>query len=149
MNEQIFWLIISLFNWGLAGDDEAVVEPAISELAKKSESEILRFEEILAEKLFLLDTKAHAKEIGEDSYQDNSDDYFSVDWFLYARCVVVANGKSLYMAVQNTPSEFPKNIEFETLLTVGPLAYERKTGHEYNHTTEVSYETYSNTKGWN
>lgn len=147
MNEAVFWMIISLFNWDKAGDDEAVIEAAIVELSKKSESEILQFEEILAEKLFELDTLAHAKEIGEEAYV-NENEYFSADWFLYSRCVVVANGKELYNEVIKNPSAFPNDLEFEALLSIGPMAYERKTGKEYNHTTRLSYETFSNKAGW-
>ncbi len=147
MNETIFWLIISLFNWDNAGDDEAVIEPAIAELSNKSEREILQFQEILAEKLYSLDTITHAKEIGEEAYV-NEDKYFSPDWFLYARCVVVANGKELYNEVLRNPRSFPKELEFESLLYVAPSAYKRKTGKEYNHVTQLSYETYSNKAGW-
>jgi len=147
MTEAVFWMIISLFDWSHEGDDEAVIEPAIVALSQKSEEEILQFEEILAEKLFALDTLAHAKEIGQEAYV-NDDEYFSPDWFLYSRCVVVANGKELYDEVLKKPSSFPKDLEFESLLSIGPAAYERKMGKEYNHTTKLSYETYSNKAGW-
>lgn len=147
MTEAIFWMIIGLFDWRHEGDDDAVIEPAVIALSQKSEEEIIRFEEILAEKLFALDTLAHAKEIGEEAYADNGQ-YFSADWFLYSRCVVVANGRELYDEVLKNPSSFPKDLEFESLLSVGPAAYERKTGKEYSHTTKLSYETYSNRTGW-
>ena len=49
MDDSEFWRIIGLFNWQKAGDDEAVLKPAIKELAKKSIQEIAAFEEILSQ----------------------------------------------------------------------------------------------------
>ena len=147
MTEAAFWMIIALFDWSHEGNDEAVIEPAVIELSKKSIDEIFQFEEILAQKLHALDNRAHAKEIGEESYINESE-YFSPDSFLYSRCVVVANGQDLYTEVLSNPESFPKDMEFESLLYVGSSAYERKTGKEYNHVTTLSYETYSNIAGW-
>ncbi len=147
MSEAIFWMILSLFDWSKEGDDGSVIEPAIVELAKRPGSEIIEFEEILARKLFTLDTLAHAKAIGEKAYVAK-DGFFSADWFLYSRCVVIANGKELYEEVLTKPSSFPKDLEFESLLRVGREAYQRKTGNEYDEPTKVSYETFSNKDGW-
>jgi hypothetical protein len=38
-------------------------------------------------------------------------------------------------------------MEFEAILSVAPLAYERKTGQEFEHSTPLSYETFSNREG--
>ena len=54
---------------------------------------------------------------------DNS--YFSVDEFLYSRCVVVANGKDYYYEVLNNPTKMPKDLEFESLLYIACDAYEK------------------------
>jgi len=147
MTEVVFWTLLSLLNWDESGDDEAVIEPVVVALSVKSANEILQFEEILSEKLYALDTIEHAREIGEDAYV-NDKQHFSVDWFLYARCVVISNGEELYKEVISTPKSFPKDMEFEALLSIGPAAFERKTSQEYNHITKVSYETYSNKSGW-
>ena len=109
--------------------------------------QIALFEECLSYKLFLLDTKAHAKHIGKDSYV-NSKKHFSVDAFLYARCAAVANGRECYEAALKNPPEMPKDVEFEALLTIAPDAYELKTGKELEYTPGCSYETYSNIEGW-
>ena len=146
LSDEVFWQIIALFNWKKTGDDEAVIKPAVAALARMSEADIERFEDIVAEKLYWLDTEAHAREIGEDAYREGK--HFSVDWFLYTRCVVVANGRVYYEKVRANPSEMPKDMEFEALLSVGPNAYERKTGRELTHVTPMSYETYSNIAGW-
>lgn len=147
MNEVVFWTIISLLNWDASGNDELVIEPAVVALMEYSAQDIIEFEEILADKLYRLDTLAHASSIGEEAYTDGSS-YFSADWFLYSRCVVVANGKELYDSVLQQPKNFPKDIEFESLLLIGPEAFERKTGIEYTHSTKLSYETFSNKAAW-
>jgi len=147
MSEDVFWRIIGLFNWKKLGDDDAVIDPAVKALAKMSQEQILQFEDILGEKLYALDTAAHAKEIGEEAFQPGK--YFSVDWFLYSRCVVVANGRKLFESVIADPTQMPKNCEFEALLSVARQAYENKTGMEFDHISPFCYETYSNRNGWN
>lgn len=146
MTEAIFWMLIGMLDWSKAGNALQVIEPVIIELVKKNKSDIIKFEEILAQKLYDLDTNPHAKQIGIEGFKKNK--YFSGDWFLYSRCVVVANGKDLYNNVLMNPKKFPKNSEFESLLSIGREAYQRKTGMEYNEITKVSYETYSNKAGW-
>ena len=147
MDEETFWSLIASFDWDKTGDDEAVVEPAVAALAALPVDELRSFEEILAEKLYTLDTEAHAKEIGEDRYRGERTP-FSVDAFLYARCVVVANGGDFFEAVVADPSQMPKDMEFESLLYVAESAHERKTGEPLDHTPRVSYETFSNRAGW-
>jgi predicted DNA-binding WGR domain protein len=146
MSDDVFWRIIGLFNWKKTGDDEAVLEPAVRALAEMSEKDIKRFEDLLAIKLHALDTEAHAREIGEDGYQP--DKYFSPDGFLYARCVVVANGPQFYESVLADPAEMPKDMEFECLLNLASTAFERKTGEEFDHASPLSYESFSNSEGW-
>ena len=126
MSDDIFWRIIGLFNWKKSGDDDAVMEPAVKALAEMAIDDIKQFEDILHEKLFALDTEAHAREIGEDAYEPGK--YFSPDWFLYTRCVVVANGPKFYGSVLSDPQKMPKDMEFESLLTLAPTAFERKNG---------------------
>ena len=148
MDSAQFWRIIDLLDWEGDGGDQAVLEPAIAALSELPQEEIAAFEELLSQKLFALDTLAHASNVGEDAYVDKSE-YFSVDTLLYARCCVVANGEALYTSVLEHPSEFPKDVEFEALLSLASAAYERKTGvapEEFE--TSVSYETFSNEAGW-
>jgi hypothetical protein len=147
MLETEFWDFLSKVNWDATGDDEAVVEPLVEALSKINIEEIYAFEEILTKKLHALDTIAHAKEIGEDAYV-NDKEYFSVDLFLYARCVVVVNGESLFERVLNNPKEFPKDMEFEAILYVAQQAYEKKTGKKWEYVADTDYETYSNKEGW-
>jgi predicted DNA-binding WGR domain protein len=146
MSEDVFWRIIGLFNWKKSGDDEAVIEPAVKTLARMTVDDIKRFEGLLTEKLYALDTEAHAREIGEEAFQPGK--YFSPDWFLYVRCCVVANGRVFFETVLANPTEMPKDMEFESLLSVGPTAFERKTGEEFDYVSTLSYETFSNRNGW-
>ena len=139
-NPQLFYLTQKL-------TDNEIVEPAIKHLSKLKVSDIKQFEENLAYKLFCLDTKEHAKNIGNGSYNEESN-YVSVDFFLYARCKAVANGKYFYEDVLNNPLKMPKDEDFEVLLSLSEMAYEIKTKKEFDYSTGVDYETYSNKKGW-
>lgn len=149
MNEEVFWHIISLFDWDETGNDDAVLEPACAALAAKSAEDICRFDDILAEKLFAIDTREHARACYSGELDpDDGDDYISADDFLYSRCVIVANGSGFYASVIADPTQMPQNMEFESLLSVASNAFERKTGEEYEHTTAVSYESFQNVNGW-
>ncbi len=144
--EDDFWDIIALFDWSKEDNDDAsVIEPAVVALANAAIDDIRQFEEMLAQKLYLLDTPAHA----EASLRDDDSDYLSVDGFLYDRCCVVAAGRDFYHQVLQDPNEFPAGHSFEKLLSLASLAFERKTGMEhFPYFTRVSYETYSNRKAW-
>ncbi|MEO8612493.1 MAG: DUF4240 domain-containing protein [Chloroflexota bacterium] len=93
MDENQFWDMIALFDWSHEGDDRAVMRPAIDALAKLDPEALHAFDEILAAKLYALDTQAHAQPTGL------GDRHFSVDSFLYTRCCVVVNGKVFYERV--------------------------------------------------
>jgi len=147
MSEGEFWSIIEQLDWKRQGNDKLVLAPAIEALAAKSKTEICCFAERFAYLLYQLDTKAHASNIGEDSYDPKSN-YVSADGFLYARCVVVANGKEFYKAVLDDPTKMPKDMEFESLLGLASGAYELKTGEDFEYSTGCSYESFSNPTGW-
>ena len=139
-----FWDIIGQLDWSKEGDDAAVVEPVVELLHKRPLAHIYRFEDILAEKLWHLDTEKHA----DVFLNDPTEGYLSVDDFLYTRCAVVANGSDFYQNVLNNPSEMPKDLTFEPLLYVALNAYKRKTGNEFMFIPVHNYETYSNKEGW-
>ena len=145
LSEDDFWKIISLLDWEQE-DEEAIVAPAVEYLAQLPVGHIYRFEDILSEKLYRLDTLAHADHSGENAYGDGED--FSVDEFLYARCCVVANGRKAYEGVLNDPQEMPKDLTFEPLLSLAAQAYERQTGRPFRYAPEYRYETFSHTEGF-
>lgn len=152
MDEVTFWKIIALFDWDETGDDDAVMAPGRAALLKKSPEAICAFDDLLAEKLYALDTRAHCRaayagDLAPDAPDDN-DDYVSADDFLYLRCAVVANGREFYEAALHDPKEMPREIEFESLLSLAVECFEEKTGKTYEHTTPLSYESFSNRDGW-
>jgi predicted DNA-binding WGR domain protein len=150
MSEDVFWDLLSLFDWKKTGDDDAVLAPAVRALAAMTEADIARFGDLLAEKLHALDTREHARfgYLGAID-PDDGDVYLSPDDFLYLRCVVVANGRAVFDQVLADPKQMPRDLEFEALLSVASAAFERKThGRELEHSSPVSYESFSNTAGW-
>lgn len=149
MNESTFWDIIELFDWDETGDDDAVLEPAVQALAALDQDAIFTFDNILSEKLHALDTRKHCRACYAGELDpDDGDDYISADDFLYARCVVVANGRDFYASVLADPAKMPQDMEFESLLSLPASAYERKTGKDYEHTPPLSYESFQNLAGW-
>lgn len=147
MDENEFWNIISMFNWKYEGDDDKVLNNAINYLSEKSNEDIYRFHDILSRLLYDLDGIEYAQNIGIYSYK-NKNSYFSVDWFLYTRCVVVANGRDYYYNVINNPKEMPKDMEFEALLYIAHEAYEKKNNNEFDYISEYNFETFSNKGKW-
>jgi hypothetical protein len=143
MSEDDFWVMVALLDWERQGDDKAVIASAVQELAARPREDIRQFEEWLAFLVYQLDTKEHARNIGEDAYRGEQE-LFSPDGFLYARCVVVANGKELFKAVLRDPKLMPEDMKFEALLSIAPNAYELKTGDEFESVAAYSYETFSN-----
>jgi len=149
MNENKFWDIIALLDWDKTGDDDAVLEPACQALATQQDDAIFEFENILAEKLLALDTREHCRACYAGELDpDDGDDYVSADDFLYARCVVVANGREFYASVLADPANMPQGMEFEAMLSLPAASFERKTGKDYPHIPPVNYESFQNSVGW-
>ncbi len=147
MSESAFWQIIELLDWEKQGNDDAVIEPAVSSLAAYSKKDVCVFTDLLAEKLHQLDGKKFAQQIGRDSYQDD-EQHFSKQWFLGARCCVIVNGREFFQEVLNDPESMPKDLEFEALLSIPARAFERKTGKKFAYAAKCSYETFANKEGW-
>lgn len=152
MDEQEFWAVISLLDWSETGDDDAVMEAAVDYLSKKSDEDITQFYEILARLLYDIDGLAWAENIGGNS-AIAGDPYYSPDGFLYARCCAVANGEASYYEIKKDPHMMPKNMEFESLLYLADLAWQRKHGdlqdfEEFFCEPEYNFETFSNEEQW-
>ena len=149
MSEAVFWQVIDSFNWKRTGDDEAVLRPAVKALAAMTVEDIYAFDDLLAAKLYALDTREVARGVYRGEVDpDDGDAYISADDFLYSRCVVVANGKAFYDRVLADPLTAPQGLEFEALLYVAADAYAKKTGEEYDHEPPLSKESFSNKAGW-
>ena len=100
---------------------------------------------MLADKLFSLDGKMYAENMRDNTYFPNQ--YFSSDIFLYARCCVIANGQKAYENVLKNPTLMPKDLTFESLLSLASKAYFKKTGRKFDYVATTPIETYSNKIG--
>lgn len=141
MSDAEFWELISMLDWEYEGDDDKVVEPLINTLKNMKVKDIKEFQESLAFKLFKLDTRNHAEVLEPDGE-------ISADYFLYSRCAVIANGEDYYTLVLNDSQSMPRDTEFESLLYVAQVAYELRTGKDFEYETGCSFETFSNKDGW-
>lgn len=141
---QFFWETMELCNWDKEGDDDLVLQPVIEYLAKQDDEDIFRFNDLMAELLYRLDTKALAEQYIQQ------EGFLSADGFLYARCVALINGAAYYQKALQGGCPEMWSMEFESLLYVPQTAWEHKYGEEweYPHFAPLSFETGSNTKGW-
>lgn len=146
LKESQFWKIISLLDWSKK-KDELIIQPAIEALVNKEIRHIYEFQDFLSQKLFLLDTKLHAQNVGENAYVNESS-FFSVDDFLYARCCVVANGKTTYKSVLKNPTNMPKDLTFEPILSIARKTYTIKIGKEFKYVPKFNIETFANKTAW-
>ena len=146
MTEETFWSLIARLDWRKR-DPRAVVRPLIEALTELPVEDIREFDEILAEKLYALDTVEHARHIGTWAYKSRNEVFLS-DAFLYARLMAVAKGRAFYERAAADPRRMPQDEEFEFLLSAGWNAFEAKTGQEYDRRTRLGYETFSNREGW-
>jgi hypothetical protein len=143
MDEDAFWKLLDhVDRESLADDEDAAVEPLISQLSRLAPAEVASFEEHLTQRLYALDGRRYAEQAGKSGDSD--------DGFLYARCFVVAQGKAHYRRVLANPALMPKSIDewCEALLGVARAACEQLTGVPGEFDTPVSYETGSNRAQW-
>ncbi len=147
LGEQGFWDLIALLDWRQVGNDDAVIEPVVAALAKAPLRHVYDFKDILSQKLYLLDSAEHARQIGEGAHRQNAE-YFSEDGFLFARCCAVANGKKAYETARKNPQKMPKDMEFAPLLRIANEAHRRIKGTALRYVAAYSVETFSNGNGW-
>lgn len=140
LSETDFWNVVQRLDWD-ASTRQQILAPAVEALAQYPESAIRQFEDIMAQKLFLLDTAAHA----QAAYPQQR---ISVDGFLYIRAAAVAAGREAYEYILQHPQALNPNQDFEPLLYLAAEAFERKTGQPFTYVSPVSYETYANESGW-
>lgn len=136
MRDEEFWKLISLIDMDLVNqeDDFTGVQPLTEALAKKPAEDITHFHELLAMRLFALDS------------QDRFDvSCGSDDGFLYQRCYMIASGKAVYEKAVQDPKDICDEMEWcEALLYVAGEAWEVNQIAEWDFDPSVSYETGSN-----
>ena len=135
MTESRFWELLKLLDRSYEYTDESkLVEPVTEALTAFDKADMFEFDEILAEKLWLLDTR----ELGEDWHRDE---------FLFARTYTVARGREYYYEVLTGLRSVPLGW-LERLHYVAQDAYQRKYERVYRYSTFFDYETGSNLEGW-
>lgn len=141
MSDSVFFQLTDLLrsgDQGGSGDDDAIVEPLISYLARSGDEAIFAFDDKMAELLYALGTQKVADHMDGDGTH-----IFSVEDFLYARCVALVNGESTYQAVLNGTQKLRWDIEFRPILYVPAKAWARlhnKSRYDYPH--KYSYEVF-------
>ena len=141
MPDSVFFQLTGLIDnsdRSSSDDKDAILEPLISYLAKLGDEAIFSFDDKMAELLYALDTR---KVI--DRMDDDRTNSFSVDDFLYARCVALVNGESTYQAVLNGSVKLRWDMQFRPILYVPAKAWARlhnKTRNDYPH--KYSYEVF-------
>jgi len=144
VTDSEFWNLIAEVDLSALDrrDEEEAVLPVRKALLKKTEAELVEFQEVLAQKLYAIDGEAYAKNAGMYGFSD--------DGFLYARLYVVARGKEYYESVRSDPPRMPK-ASCESLLYVHKYAWEALTGKPasaWPFSPSVSYESASNPDLW-
>jgi hypothetical protein len=143
LSETQFWGVIDALDWTQKATFD-ILKPAVTRLAGMPVVNIYLFADKLSEKLYQLDTRVH----GDAYLRQQSDDYLSVDDFLYNRCAIVAEGKVYFEKIVAHPDLFPTEISFEAILRLPHEAYLQKTGRHFNYQPICNIETYSNSKSW-
>ena len=145
MDEKKFWQILDMLDWDSAGDDNAVLAPAVEYLSKLSDEDIFAFEDIMSRLLYDLDSKRLAIRLYGDAL------HFSGDMFLYQRCVALINGEQFYRDIVSFKRPLDEDLEFEALIYLPQNAWAKKHSkepEEYPYYPKVSYETGSNEELW-
>ena len=148
MIESEFWELIGTLPGRV---DDLSAEQLTGRLASEGPARIINFADILAEKLYAIDHPVGAEQLIRDPTAGPSPMTMGDDLFLYARCAVVAAGKSSWERILNNPAGMAGTwyaFDGEFLLLVAPDAWERVTDTAYTHESPVSYETGSNTDNW-
>jgi hypothetical protein len=144
MSEDEFWNLIDQINrYEMDGEHgKKAVAPLIKKLSKLSPDRIRSFQNLLQQKLYALDTLAHAR-----GARETSDDAF-----VYVRCYVLGNGRVYYERALAEPQFMPVDPPwFEELLYAASEAWAKATGDEpsnFPHQCEKSFWTGSNEAGW-
>jgi hypothetical protein len=139
MTEENFWELIDLIDWRHEPSRENMLKMIKAGLRREVPEEVEKFQEILVEKLRVLDTPDFWKATKETSG----------DSFLYIRLYVVGKGKNYFLNVCSRRIKMPDyNHWFEGLLSVARLIYQERTGREMPENGKMSAESFRS-EAWN
>lgn len=140
-----FWSAMELCDWSHEGDDDKVLKPLVEYLSKQSDGDIFKFDDLMSELLYRLDTKELAEQC------EKEDPRMCDDTFLYSRCVALINGYAYYKKVKEGKEKSLWSMEFEAMIYIPQKAWALKhqsSVDDYPHITPFSFETGSNKDGW-
>ncbi|MBJ6145899.1 DUF4240 domain-containing protein [Hymenobacter sp. BT559] len=128
MNKEEFWRVIDFAHQQAKGNEQVFESLLIKNLGQYSPEGIVEFECLLEQQLLDADDFKimAAQKIIEGSVTDDS--------YLYFRCWLISQGKSVFEEVLRNPDSLASIdtegaiAEFEPLLYVATQAYENKTG---------------------
>lgn len=140
MNEDVFCQLIAECGPSTPDPEGDRLAAALAVRPKNGPvSDVVGFAEQLSWALYRLDRREYGEGLSGDA-------------FLYTRAAVVAAGREEYENVLQDPVRFEPFVSdlvrAEALLYVPDRAYEHLTGDEWEHSTQYSYESFSNTAGW-
>lgn len=149
MTKDEFWELIGTLNGSAAPDGIAALTET---LTQRPRAEIVAFAEHLAQALYAIDSRDRMAQPVRDTADGPNAPAFplSKEVFLYARAAVVVAGRGVWQQVVDDPTAMAGTWDLgaEELLYVAPVAFEHRTGSDWNHRTAVSRETGSNEAGW-
>lgn len=140
MTDEEFWALIALADMDLVNQEDCLsgVEPIVAALSKKSPDDICAFEEMMSQKLYVLDNGDLLEELEASS-----------DSFLYQRCYALVSGPRFYVDMFSDKTRNIGDFDWcESLIYVAQTAWENSQDSEWDFTASVSYETGSNEDGY-
>lgn len=158
MDKKEFWQIIESARAKAQGDQQLQEQTLISSLEKLEPEQIVEFECILCQYLLEAD---HFDVIAAQKIIDG---YVSDDPYLYFRCWLIGQGETVFTNALRNPDSLAAVIDepyhdFEELLYVATMAYEKRTGKKEDDDEEgafprsvasargLNYDSNSETKG--
>lgn len=146
---DFFWRMMELCDWERLVHNKDILVPLIRLLSKLPDEEIFSFDDIMAELLYILDTRKlfiQCKKVNP-----NAGDRM----FLNARCAALTGGKKYYEKVKVSKMKMiwgrTWEADFDVILQIPSRAWalkHHKHPNDYPHKTPLCYKTGSNKDEW-
>lgn len=79
---DFFWTTMELCDWGKEGNDDEVLKPVIKQLSKQGDHIIFKFDDLMTELLYHLDTEKLAEQCRKADPQMSDDTFYIPDVLL-------------------------------------------------------------------